>query len=125
LAALSGIATRVNKMRTWTYLAGVRKEGLPWHLLWMVDVRLANSVIGVTVKRIGQAPSWSCASMDSKVLFFFCGNRTVMVDVKILAAEVTLVDKHEFGRVSSGSIRLRVFFSCINKCMQSKTMTLF
>jgi hypothetical protein len=33
-----------------------------------------------------------------------------MVDVKILAAEVTLVDKHEFGRVSSGSIRLRGFF---------------
>ena len=55
LAAISGLASRIARHTSKTYVAGIFKEDLPWSLLWVVE---ASS------KRLkGDFPSWSWASV--------------------------------------------------------------
>jgi hypothetical protein len=83
------------------YLAGLWHSGLPHQLLWYVPEGER-----VTRSSTYQAPSWSWASLDGKVVFFDM-ERRLPPFVSVLSHDVTLKDNQPFGQFTGGFLRLR------------------
>ncbi|KIW24960.1 uncharacterized protein PV07_10636 [Cladophialophora immunda] len=71
LPALSGLAAAMSRCTSYSYLAGIWKEELPWGLLWATEVWERQHDKIFTVKRHHEyyAPSWSWASVTGYVRY--------------------------------------------------------
>ena len=113
LPALSGIAAAMQKATSYTYLAGIWKEELPWGLLWSSSEWERSSDKQFRPKRHQRyvAPSWSWASMESYVQYpglpiELGGQSPVKYLVDVVETSCTPVGPNDFGPVSSGHITL-------------------
>jgi hypothetical protein len=67
LAALSGVAERVQETTKLEYLAGLWKENLPLDLLWYVIRPYGRGITNYERPSEYRAPTWSWASVDGEI----------------------------------------------------------
>lgn len=107
LPAISGYAHEVHKSIGGTYLAGLWEHYLAFDLLWIPH----RNEKGQSVSRQQRAPSWSWASIDSQVSYFWPLNRITESSlqepqIKLLSHKITLVGLDLMGEVSHGTLIL-------------------
>ena len=111
---MSGIAKRVQVLLNDEYLAGLWRKYLPTQLLWTVrDRRLANG-LPLTRPRPYRAPSWSWASVDGKIGYYYEDYEDYGgILITVLDAGVTPVGADSTGQIKDGFIRLtgRIFLA--------------
>jgi hypothetical protein len=112
LLALSGIATEMQKLLRYRYLAGLWEELLPYELLWKADQRPVNG--GRSSKRMDKyvAPSWSWASVEGSISYpeeiwdvYQTLNRRGECS-HLLEAYVSHIDQNKTGQVDGGFLKL-------------------
>ncbi|KAF8541977.1 heterokaryon incompatibility protein-domain-containing protein [Trichophaea hybrida] len=121
LAALSGVAKKVGlSVEGGGYVAGIWKDRLPVHLLWRPDNY--NSVLRATEY---QAPSWSWASINSKIqVTSVWPGKKLEVVAEVLEAHVDLVSNDPTGQVCGGYLRLRGCLATVT-CRKNMPYTRF
>ncbi|TVY49178.1 hypothetical protein LCER1_G007496, partial [Lachnellula cervina] len=117
LAAIAGIAKEIQRQTNYSYKAGLWAEDIHTGLLWGVNGR------GERAAKY-QAPSWSWASLDTKVylgtninpsfeLYMLMGNWDIDSNpescrrAEVLGCEVETSNGDSFGPVVGGRLRLR------------------
>ena len=111
-AAISGLAREISQQSKMTYKAGIWVEDFHLGLLWNVSCR------GLSPRNY-RAPSWSWASLDINMdwgqnidpvfdLYFGPKNHeAVYREAELLEMDVQLADGDPYGRLLSGSLRLK------------------
>jgi len=112
LVAISGLATRLQKLTNSRYLAGLWERHLADQLLWVSYGSESDDNLGVpgTVGDCYIAPIWSWASADGHVSEVCSIRHADYRDilVQLLAAHVDLADgNNPFGQVTGGYLQLR------------------
>ena len=105
LPALSGVASRVYKVTTSQYLAGIWEDSLPTSLCWTQGDK---SILATPLPMKYLAPSWSWASVVRGVEHRI--ERTISSfepAITILEARCHVPGLNPFGRVSNGYLVLR------------------
>ncbi|KAN0095112.1 hypothetical protein V8E51_015823 [Hyaloscypha variabilis] len=110
LVAISGIANVVGSFMRDDYFAGLWRKSLPQSLLWSPydEEDLPNP--GYTATRSAQyrAPSWSWASVDSRISSFLCRavpSQPIFATVLDISTELSGPDP--YGQVKSGCLTIR------------------
>jgi hypothetical protein len=105
LIAISGIANEFQKVLDDEYLAGLWKGDLLFELLWSRTKQKKDIKPRPTGYR---APSWSWASVDSKVDWAWARKRHGKMQARLLEAHLELASPLlPFGAVTSGYMKLR------------------
>lgn len=111
-AAISGLAREISQQTKMIYKAGIWVEDFHIGLLW-------NSSCRGSLPRTYRAPSWSWASLDLNMAWgqnmnpsfeLYLGPKnysTTCQEAELLDAEVKLADGDPYGRLLSGSLRLK------------------
>jgi hypothetical protein len=125
LAALSGLASRMAKLRRpgTRYLAGLWSNSLEQDLLWVNSDAMSQELESRDNHPTEwRAPSWSWASIDSHIVFT---NRLVKTYFTIHDAQTQLATTDRTGRVKDGSITLtaKVFLSTVVLQVEDKKTT--
>jgi hypothetical protein len=109
LPALAGIASRVHDITKDDYLAGHWRRELERSLFWHLDTEADTAHPGRCKEY--RAPSWSWASVNASTVFDFADltpGKDLATTLEVVEAEVHVDGKNPFGRVASGSIRMKV-----------------
>lgn len=113
LIALAGLAQRFAEvlednfaMRD-SYLAGIWKSTIPFHLLWSVLPKGEWEQGGYQSSRPScwRAPSWSWASMEAPIKYSFTGQLESRLDV--MDAVIEPLGKDHFSQLKSALLRVR------------------
>lgn len=110
LVAISGIASVVGRFLNDEYFAGLWRKSLPQSLLWSPydEEDLPNPGYEATRPAEYRAPSWSWASVDSRITSFLCraiASEPVYATVLEISTELSGPDP--YGQVKSGQITIR------------------
>ncbi|KAJ3541688.1 hypothetical protein NM208_g4492 [Fusarium decemcellulare] len=99
LVAFAAVARRCSSWFGGEYCAGIFRNTMPWGLVWRGSKALGEP-------SAYRAPSWSWASVDTRVMFELIGDiRTDFAEVKDVS--IQLVDQNNpFGQVKSASLTL-------------------
>lgn len=107
LPALSGLASRCHTLTKDQYLAGLWRNGLEKGLTWYRD---EDSIVRKSSRpAIHDAPSWTWASCDYKVLFegfATFGRKDMKPQITINSMNVNPVGLDPFGEVTGGDMGL-------------------
>ncbi|KAF6236107.1 hypothetical protein HO173_005735 [Letharia columbiana] len=108
LPALSGLAYQVQKMNNDTYLAGLWKEDLLTGLTWYTPNQSVHKP--KSLRRAKQnAPSWSWAACDDRVLFLNMFSRpkeNLRIDLEITDVQAEAVGYDPYGQVNFGRLKI-------------------
>lgn len=110
LVAISGIANVVGSFMRDDYFAGLWRKSLPQSLLWSPydEEDLPNPGYTATPSTQYRAPSWSWASVDSRISSFLCRavpSQPIFATVLDISTELSGPDP--YGQVKSGRLTIR------------------
>jgi hypothetical protein len=110
LVAISGIANVVGCFMRDDYFAGLWRKSLPQSLLWSPydEEDLPNPGYTATPSTQYRAPSWSWASVDSRISSFLCRavpSQPIFATVLNISTELSGPDP--YGQVKSGRLTIR------------------
>ena len=107
LIAIAGVTKRISTVSQDEYCAGLWRKDLLAQLLWNTSYGLkASGDEAVRVKR-GNLPTWSWASVDGKISYFFSPIGDCEYVVSVIDCTIGLVAQNSFGQICSAILRLR------------------
>ena len=107
LPALSGLAYQVQKMNNDTYLAGLWKEDLLTGLTWYTPNQSVHKPKSLRPAE-QNAPSWSWAACDDRVLFLNMFSRPkepLRIDLEVTDVQAEAVGYDPYGQVTRGRLK--------------------
>jgi hypothetical protein len=103
LIAISAIAKQIQLLAKDTYLAGLWRRYLPYHLLWATDQRDKHRIRSPKYC----APSWSWASMKGRIEPYLSIRPDSPVMIQVLEARVQTTTSDLMGQVCDGCLKIQ------------------
>jgi hypothetical protein len=121
LVAISAVAKQVQEMKNDTYLAGLWRRHLPYHLMWATKFSAARTrPPGPYI-----APSWSWASVEAAIEPYVYIRPECPAMIQVLSASTIPRTSDAMGQIVDGRLQLRGWLRRFRVTTPKPTVELF